>query len=57
MKIEVLKIGGEWKVEFSFGNQFFLLSYGGTKAEAEWMGKMLRKCFVNYKKSLKSKKS
>lgn len=54
MKIEVVKYRGEWKVEFSFGNQFFLLEYGGTKAEALWMSKTLAQCFKNYKHSIKS---
>ena len=53
MIIKVVKIGGEWLVEFSSGNQYFELRYGGTKTEALWMSKMLRKCFKNYKLSLK----
>ncbi len=57
MNIEVVKKDGQWKVEFSFENQsftqFFTLEYGGTKTEAIWMSKMLKKCFANYKKSLK----
>ena len=54
MKIEVLKRNKEWVVEFSFGNQFFTLQYGGTKAEATWMARMLNKCFQNYAKSTES---
>jgi hypothetical protein len=46
--IKVLKRHKEWVVEFSYGVQFFTLQYGGTKAEAEWMAKMLRKCFKSY---------
>lgn len=53
IKVEVLKIRNRWVVEFGFGNQFFELSYGGTKAEANWMAKMLRGCFRNYRKSIK----
>lgn len=53
MKIEVVKIRGEWKVEFSFDNQFFTLEYGGTKLEAEWSAKMLRRCFACYKRSVR----
>lgn len=53
MKIEILKIRGEWKVQFSYGNQFFTLEYGGTKAEATWMAKMLKKCFRNYTLEIK----
>lgn len=44
-KIEVLKRGKEWKVEFWVGNQGFTLEYGGTKAEATWMAKMLKIAF------------
>jgi hypothetical protein len=53
MDIKVIKIGGEWKVEFSYGNQFFTLEYGGTKAEATWMAKMLRQCFKKYTSEIK----
>lgn len=54
MKIEVLKIGGEWKVEFSFNNQFFVVDYNcETKAEAQWMARMLKKCFKSYEISLR----
>lgn len=56
INIEVLKIGGEWKVQFSFGNQYFTLEYGGTKVEATWMASMLRKCFKSYTASLSPKK-
>lgn len=49
MRVKILKIGGEWKVQFSYGNQFFTLEYGGSKAEAEWMAKQLKKCFADYK--------
>lgn len=57
MDIKVIKIGGEWKVEFSYGNQFFTLEYGGTKAEATWMAKMLRQCFKKYTLEIKHKKA
>ena len=53
MHIEIMKMGKEYKVNFGFGNQFFTLEYGGTKAEATWMAKMIKKCFRNYKLSLK----
>jgi len=52
IRIEVVRHRGEWKVEFGFGNQSFILEYGGTKAEANWNKLMLKKCFANYKKSL-----
>lgn len=52
MVINVEKIRGEWKVVFGFGNQSFELAYGGTKSEANWMAKMLRICFKNYRKSI-----
>jgi len=52
MKIEVVKLAGEWVVEFGFGVQAFTLRYGGTKAEATWMAKMLRKCFASYTQEL-----
>jgi hypothetical protein len=55
MKIKVLKVGKKWKVQFSYGNQFFTLEYRGTKAEATWMASMLRKCFKNYKVSITKK--
>lgn len=54
MIIEVVKIGGEWKVQFSYGNQFFILEYGGTKSEATWMAKMLKQCFNKYTLSIKN---
>ena len=53
MKIEVLKRNNEWVVEFSFGNQFFTLQYGGTKAEAQWMARMLTKCCTNYTSTIR----
>lgn len=45
--IEVIKRGKEWSVQFGIGNQFFDLYYQGTKAEANWMAKMLKKAFKN----------
>lgn len=45
--INVEKRGREYKVDFWIGNQGFELSYGGTKAEANWMAKMLRNAFKN----------
>ena len=53
LKIEVLKIGGKWRVQFSFGVQFFTLDYSSNKNECEWMARMLRKFFANYKSSIK----
>ena len=44
-EIKVLKIGREWKVEFWIAQQGFQLAYGGTKAEANWMAKMLKNAF------------
>lgn len=43
--IEVVRRAGEWTVQFGIGNQFFELYYSGTKAEANWMAKMLKKAF------------
>lgn len=54
IKVEVVRIGGKWEVEFSFGVQSFTLKYGGTKAEATWMANMLRKCFRSYTASVKA---
>ena len=48
INIEVERQGGEWEVVFNYGNQYFTLRYGGTKAEAMWMAKMLRTCFKTY---------
>lgn len=45
--IEVVRRAKEWTVMFGIGNQFFELYYGGTKAEANWMAKMLKKAFKN----------
>ncbi len=44
-KIE--KRGGKWVVIFTIGVQTFELAYGGTKAEANWMKKMLDNAFKN----------
>lgn len=55
IKIEVIRIGGQWKVQFSFGVQFFTLEYGGTKAEATWMARMLRNCLKSYTHSILDK--
>lgn len=43
--INVVKRGKEWRVEFWIGNQGFELAYGGTKAEATWMMRMLKQAF------------
>lgn len=43
--IEVVKRAKEWTVQFGIGNQFFELYYSGTKAEANWMAKMLKQAF------------
>lgn len=43
--VEVIKRGKEWTVAFGIGNQFFSLYYQGTKAEANWMAKMLKTAF------------
>lgn len=48
MNTTIIKVGKEYKVELSFGNQFFTLDYRGTKMECVWMVKMVRKCFKNY---------
>lgn len=52
--IEVVRRHKEWTVQFGIGNQFFELYYGGTKAEANWMAKMLKnafkKCFIIHDK-------
>ena len=47
LKIEVVKISGEWLVKFHIGHQSFILKYGGTKTKANWMRKMLIKAFNN----------
>lgn len=46
-KVEVIKISGEWKVEFTIGVQTFQLAYSGTKVMAKWYAKMLKKAFSN----------
>lgn len=57
MKVDINKLGKlEYRVVFGFGNQFFTLEYVGTKTEAKWMAKMLKKCFENYKLSLTEQK-
>lgn len=45
-KIEVVRIRGEWKVQFWIENQGFTLEYGGTKTEATWMAMMLKQAFT-----------
>lgn len=47
--VTVFKDVKEWKVGFNFNHQYFTLDYGGTKAEATWMAKMLRKCMLSFK--------
>lgn len=55
--IRVEKRGKEFVVVFGFGVQSFELAYGGTKSEAQWMAKMLRYAFAQYRKSVVSPKS
>ena len=58
MNIEIKKIGRLYKIYFGFGVQSFELAYSGSKKDAEWMAKMLKRCFLNYKKFvLKNDKS
>lgn len=52
MKIEIKKVGKEYRVYFGFGVQSFELSFTANKKDAEWMAKMLKRCFLNYKKSI-----
>ncbi len=49
MKIDVIKRGGEWMVEFGYDNQTFTLYYTAlTKKEAEFMRDSLKHCFEKY---------
>lgn len=53
--IKVIRIKrGDWKVQFSIGNQYFTLYHieGTTKSEAEWTAKMLKIAFNNIQKKL-----
>jgi len=52
MNVKVVKQGKEWAVEFGFDVQTFYILNLSTKRDAEWMAKMLRKCFKKYAQSL-----
>ncbi len=43
----ITKIGKKHGVGFWIGNQGFILDYKGTKSEAKWMAKMLKKALKN----------
>lgn len=56
MKVEVKKLGREYKVEFSYGVQGFSLDYMASKKECEWMASMLKKALFKYKSDLLTEK-
>lgn len=51
VKIETYNGKIVYGVRFNQGVQYFTLDYRASKKECEWMRKMLRRAFSNYKKS------
>lgn len=54
MKVKLIQIGNKdlYTIQINFGVQYFNLKYQGNKKEAQWMARMVRKCFANYKQSI-----
>ncbi len=58
MKTKVVKVGGEWAVEFGYGSQSFVLPtvffHHNKRIEAVWLKHQLDECFERYKEELLS---